>query len=195
MKCELCHKGEAKHQAYRKDGDEVYVCEDCFNKLIDDAARACLEEAPTEDCFEGVEELHCEQDDPFAISTAAAAALVELRNRLGKPIRLSYSRDVEGTNIDAKVRFDNIQKNITLRFAMKNPSEEERNAESEWVFNLTDKKAIAMKAWCHMGSENSVCERRYRFTEKNAPPPALMTLVAILGGLISSRDDLICDFD
>ena len=50
MKCEMCHKGEAKHPLYTDDkGSEIYVCEECFNKAIDTAARACLEDVPEEE--------------------------------------------------------------------------------------------------------------------------------------------------
>ena len=195
MKCELCHKGEAKHQAFDKDGAEVYVCEDCFGRMIEQAAVAALEEAPTEDCFEGVDKIES-KDDSYGISTAAASLLVDLRNQLGKPDRFAFDKNINGTRIDAKVRFDNIQKNITLHFSLSDLGNGRDNdaADSEWVFNVADKKAIGMKAWCHFGNETSAIETKYRFTEKNAPNRALAALVAILGGLAASKDELECDF-
>lgn len=197
MKCELCHKGEAKHQAFDKDGAEVYVCEDCFNKMIEQAAEAALKEAPTEDCFEGVDKIESKDcDDQYGISTAAASLLVGLRNQLGKPARFAFDKNINGTRIGAKVRFDNIQKNITLHFSLSDLGNGRDNdeADSEWVFDVADKKAIGMKAWYHFGNEKSMMETKYRFTEKNAPNRALAALVAILGGLVSSKDELECDF-
>ena len=193
MKCEMCHKGEAKHPLYNGD-DELYVCEDCFNKAIDTAARACLEEVPEEDCFEGVDKIESKDgNDPYAISTAAASLLVDLRNQLGKPARFTFDKNVDGTKVGADVKFDNIQKNITLRFSLSDLGNGKENdeADSEWVFDLTDKKAIGMKAWCHFGNEKSMMETRMRFTEKNAPDRALASLVTILGGLAASRSELV----
>ena len=195
MKCEMCHKGEAKHPLYTDDkGSELYVCEECFNKAIDTAARACLEEVPEEDCFEGVDKIDTRgRDDIYAISTAAASLLVDLRNQLGKPARFTFDKNIDGTKVGANVKFDNIQKNITLHFSLSDLGNGRDNdaADSEWVFDLTDKKAIGMKAWCHFGNEKSMMETRLRFTEKNAPDRALASLVTILGGLAASRNELV----
>ena len=204
MKCEMCHKGEAKHPLYTDDkGSEIYVCEECFNKTIDEAAeralREPLPEEPDIDVFEGLEDITYDKKDQGSVAPAAVSAIAELRKALGNPFRMAFNKDVNGTLIDSTVSFDKLRKNIKIKFKMKDSEPEEENGEchsveSEWSFDVADHKNITMKAWCHFGDEHSRQETKYRFTAKDAPIAALAALVSIIGGLSGSKDEIVCDF-
>lgn len=190
MKCEMCHEGEAKHQAFRNDGAEVYVCDDCFNKMIEDAATAVLEEMPTDDCFEDFPNREKSKD----LGEAVVSTLLELRKAVGKPHTFRYSKDIEDTVLSAKCLFDNLEKKITLSFSMK---DDEANKETwaKWVFDVTDKENVKMTGKVHYGNETAPKEEEYRFKDiDHMPREAQAVLVYIIGGLAASKDELECDF-
>lgn len=212
MKCELCHEGDAKHQAFKKDGSEVYVCEECFNKIIEEAAQKALTEplpepeAPKVDAFEAIAKRDAERDDKDAIAASAASCLASLREKLNKPRSITFHKDLDSGVIDSKIKFLQSDGKIVMDFSIvaDTPDGDLRHGDdgtpgaikSKWEFDCKDTKAIAMKGWCHLGDEHSLQETIFRFhNEKTAPIPALATLTAILGGLQSSLPELRCDFD
>lgn len=190
MKCEMCHEGEAKHQAFRNDGAEVYVCEDCFNKMIEDAATEALKEAPTEDCFEGFPDREKSKD----LNEAVVSTLLELRKAVGKPFSFRYEKDIAGTELGAKCLFDSLEKKITLSFNMK---DDEINKETwaKWIFDVTDKENVKMTGKVHYGNATTPKEEEFRFKDlESMPREAQAVLVYIIGGLAASKDELECDF-